>query len=69
MPLAEGLSAVAGVRDRIEILEIGQFLSTNAQALGLFAAKAATAALERIVDRYNIVIDSCENDPSLRIAR
>ncbi|MEK7343899.1 MAG: DUF4928 family protein [Pseudomonadota bacterium] len=69
MPLAEGLSAVVGVRDRIEILEIGQFLSANAHELGLFAARGATAALERIVDRYNNIIDTCENDPSLRIAR
>lgn len=69
MPLAEGLAGVAGVRDRLEILEIGQFLSTNAQELGLFAAKGAAAALERIVDRYNMIVDACENDPSLRIAR
>lgn len=69
MPLAEGLAGVAGVRERMEILEIGQFLSTNAQELGLFAAKGATAALERIIDRYNVIVDFHENDPSLRIAR
>ncbi|MGN6279180.1 MAG: DUF4928 family protein [Sphingomonas sp.] len=66
--LADGLAANAGIRRQIEVLEIGQFVATNVQELGLFETASADAALARIIDRYNAIIDRHEIDPSLKIA-
>lgn len=66
--LADLLASQAGVRERIEVLEIGQFVATNAQELGLFAGRDVAGALDRIIERYNVVVDEYEADPSLKIA-
>lgn len=68
LALADGLASFAGIRAGIELLEIGQFVATNVQELGLFAVVGAAEALERIVERYNAIVDAHEVDPSLRIA-
>lgn len=66
--LADLLAGQAGVRERIEVLEIGQFIATNVQELGLFVGRSVATALDRIIDQYNHIVDEHEADPSLKIA-
>lgn len=65
--VAEGLASNAGVADRLELLEVEQFLATNIHELGVFEAKQRRVKIEELVARYNEIIDEHETDPSLRI--
>jgi hypothetical protein len=65
--VAEGLANNAGVADRIDILEVEQFLATNIHELGLFEAKKRRVKIEELVTRYNEIVSEHETDPSLRI--
>lgn len=65
--VAEGLASNAGVADRLELLEVEQFLATNIHELGLFEAKQRRVKIEELVARYNEIVDEHETDPSLRI--
>lgn len=64
---AEGLAGNAGIADRIELLEVEQFLATNIHELGLFDAKQRRVKVEELVTRYNELVKKHETDPSLRI--
>ncbi|MDP3426720.1 MAG: DUF4928 family protein [Humidesulfovibrio sp.] len=65
--VAEGLASNAGVADRLELLEVEQFLATNIHELGLFEAKKRRVKIEELIARYNEIVDEHETDPSLRI--
>lgn len=65
--VAHGLAEQHGIADRVEVVEIEQFVSTNAHELGAFSAAGAAAGLEAIVSRYNELIDAHQNDPGLKI--
>lgn len=65
--VAEGLASNAGVADRLELLEVEQFLATNIHELGLFEAKQRRVKIEELIARYNEIVDEHETDPSLRI--
>ncbi len=65
--VAEGLAKNAGVADRLELLEVEQFLATNIHELGLFEAKQRRVKIEELVARYNEIVDEHETDPGLRI--
>lgn len=65
--MAEGLASNAGVADRLELLEVEQFLATNIHELGLFEAKKRRVKIEELIARYNEIVDEHETDPSLRI--
>lgn len=64
---ADGLLADAGVSDRVDVLDYEGFLATNVFELGRFEATGRRDAFERIVMRYNLIIETLEGDPSLRI--
>ena len=53
--------------ERVEIYAVEQFVSVNANELGLFAAAGVGSTLRAIIDRYNVIVDENEADPSLRI--
>lgn len=56
-----------GIRDRIDVFEIEQFLASNLYELGRFATDGRRAALNDLIDRYNEIIEEFETDPSLKI--
>lgn len=53
--------------ERVEIYAVEQFVSVNANELGLFAAPGVGSTLHSIIDRYNAIVEAHETDPSLRI--
>lgn len=65
---AKALAQNAGIDERIELLDIEQFLIANIHERGAFSASGRREMILRIVDRYNAIIDAEETDPSLKIA-
>lgn len=65
--VAEGLANNAGIADRLELLEVEQFLATNIHELGLFETEQRRMKIDALVARYNEIVDEHETDPSLRI--
>lgn len=53
--------------DRVDVLDVCQFLTANVYERSLFNAAACKITLSRLLERYNQIIASCENDPSLRV--
>ena len=53
---------------RVEILEIGQFLTINVYEWIGFKNQDRSLSLGKLIATYNDIIDQCETDPSLKIA-
>jgi len=64
---ASSLAEVAGIAQRIDIIEAGQFIATNLYELSLFKASRRKLTVERFVEKYNEIVSSCETDPGLKI--
>lgn len=64
---AESLVADQGMAGRVDVLDYEQFLAANVFEIGEFDRNGRRLAFERIIDRYNEIIDRVENDPGLRI--
>ena len=63
-----GFNAEAkGIRDRLDIFEIEQFLATNLHELGQFAADGRKTTIADLVKKYNRIVDEVETDPGLKI--
>lgn len=67
MPAAESLADIEGIAGRVDILEAEQFIATNVYELSLFKTAERRITVQKIVDRYNEIIDECETDPSLKV--
>jgi uncharacterized protein DUF4928 len=65
---AEVLAQNADIADRIDILEVEQFIATNVYEWSLFAHDARMTSLVDLVNAYNKIVDDCESDPSLKIS-
>lgn len=65
---AEAFASSAGIPDRVDMLDIEQFLATNVYEWSGFEQSARTTSLDELIATYNNIIDSCETDPSLKIA-
>lgn len=65
---AFALAKNAGVADRIDILEIDQFVATNVLERSGFKLDQRPVTVRKLIDCYNRIIDECETDPSLKIA-
>jgi hypothetical protein len=65
--VAESLAADAGIGGRVEVWDIEQFLATNVYELSKFRAADRRLTINRIIDAYNYIIQTCETDPSLRV--
>ena len=63
----EVLAENKGLAERIDVLEIEQFMASNLHELGNFKADGRRTAVEELIDRYNEVVDEYETDPSLKI--
>ena len=64
---AKALSKQAGVDERLDVIEIEQFIATNVYEWSAFDRDARPLAVRDIIDRYNRIVAECESDPSLRI--
>jgi transposase InsO family protein len=64
---AKALAKQAGVDDRLDVIEIEQFIATNVYEWSLFERDARPTAIKDIIERYNRIVADCESDPSLRI--
>jgi hypothetical protein len=54
--------------DRVDVLDVGQFLTANVYERSLFKTAACKVTFSKLLDRYNEIVSSCEADPALRIA-
>ena len=64
---AGALAKDADVDDRIDILEIAQFIATNIYELSGFEHSKRPVKIRDLVNAYNRIIDQTETDPSLKI--
>lgn len=64
----EVLAENKGIAGRVEIMDAVQFLATNLYELSLFKTSERRITIDKLVEKYNEIIDSRESDPSLRIA-
>lgn len=65
--VATKLARRRGLDERVEIYAAEQFVSVNANELGLFASAKIADTLRAIIERYNSIVEAQETDPSLRI--
>jgi hypothetical protein len=68
---AGGASAWAkdsDVDDRIDILEVAQFIATNIYELSGFEHAKRPVKIKDLVEAYNRIIEQTETDPSLKIS-
>jgi len=64
---AEQLASDRGLEGRIEVLDFEQFIASNVYELSQFKAADRKVTIGKIITAYNEIIESCENDPSLRV--
>lgn len=57
-----------GIAQRIDVLEIGQFLCTNVFEWSKFEQEERSDSLRKLIEHYNRIVESHETDPSLRIS-
>lgn len=65
--LAEGLAERKDIAARVEVVELEQFLATNIHEWSRFELNTRNLKIHELIDRYNVLIDQHETDPSLRI--
>lgn len=64
---AKALAKQSGIEDRLDVIEIEQFIATNVYEWSVFERDARPTAISDIISRYNSIVGKCESDPSLRI--
>lgn len=57
----------SNIAHRVDVLDIGQFLTANIYERSLFKAADCKVTLSKLLERYNEIVSSCETDPTLRI--
>lgn len=65
-----GIESIAkgfALEGRIEIIEAEQFIATNILEWSCFAENSRCKEAERLISRYNEIIEEVETDPSLKI--
>lgn len=60
----EFMAAVQGIEERVDFFEAEQFLATSVYP---FTAMERRITIEKLIEKYNEIIEQCEPDPSLRI--
>lgn len=65
--VAEELGIQAGIKDRIDIFEIEQFMAANIYELSQFSKEKRVVTVKEIVQRYNTIVKKHESDPGLKI--
>jgi len=64
---AEELADQIGNSKVIEILDITQFLVSNMLEWTAFDGSKRRNTFEELIARYNVIVEACETDPSLKI--
>lgn len=64
---AKALAKNFEIVDRMDILDIEQFVATNIYEWSDFRHEERPASIHKLVDGYNRIIEACESDPSLKI--
>ena len=65
---AELLATNVGVKERIDLFEVEQFISMNVYEFSKFArADERRVTVAQLAEQYNKIVDECETDPSLKI--
>ncbi len=65
--VVEGLSEASDIADKIDVLDIEQFLAANLHERALFQPSNRNAKTAELLEHYNKLIDAHETDPSLKI--
>jgi hypothetical protein len=65
---AIALAKNAGIGERIDVLEIEQFVATNVYEWSAFDQSQRPVTVRNLINTYNRIIDQCETDHSLKIA-
>lgn len=68
MPAAEALAGIHEIEGRVDILEAEQFIATNLYELSRFQTSERKLTIERLIEKYNEIVESCETDPSLKVS-
>ncbi|HEV2327945.1 MAG TPA: DUF4928 family protein [Verrucomicrobiae bacterium] len=58
----------ADLADRVDVLDVGQFLTANVYERSFFKVADCEMTFSKLLDRYNEIVGACESDPALRIA-
>jgi hypothetical protein len=58
----------SNLEDRVDVLDVGQFLTANVYERSLFKTAACKVTFSKLLARYNEIVAGCETDPALRIA-
>jgi hypothetical protein len=64
---AKALATNHDIADRVDILEIEQFIATNIFEWSGFLQQQYSLTIKDLIEAYNIIIENCETDPSLKI--
>ena len=65
--LASLLLDAAGLSNRVDVLDIVQFLTANIFERSRFKSADASTTLKQLIQRYNSIVSECETDPSLQV--
>jgi hypothetical protein len=57
----------ANLSDRVDVLDVGQFLTANLYERSFFKTTACKVTFSKLLDRYNQIVTGCETDPALHI--
>jgi hypothetical protein len=67
LEMGKGNAGVLQIQKRVEILAIEQFLTANLYEHSRFQRARQQHTVEQLILRYNRIVDTVENDPSIRI--
>jgi len=65
--VADGIAENIGIANRVEILDVEQFLAANLHERSLFKAENRRPKTLELIERYNALVSQFETDPSLKI--
>ncbi len=65
--MARGNADAVGIKERLEVVSIEQFLTMNIHERSLFKQANHRTTITQIIAKYNLIIENFEQDPSLRI--
>jgi hypothetical protein len=65
--LAVGLAENASIAERVDVFDVEQWLAADILDRHGQSVASRSAALERLLERYNAIVGAVETDPSLRI--
>ncbi|MBZ9871590.1 DUF4928 family protein [Mesorhizobium sp. BR1-1-9] len=65
---AKALATQAAIEDRVDVIEIEQFVTSNVYEWSKFNRDSRPTTVGELIRRYNKIVSETESDPSLKIA-